>query len=106
MPDASLPEIRRSKTARRATRAARVHNLAAELRPGALDHLGLAAALSQRARQFQRRSGVACTPDVAEPLPALPAAVADERFHIFQEALTNVARHAQATQVQSCAAPS
>lgn len=79
---------------------ATVQKLAAELRPGALDHLGLAAALAQRARQFRQRSGVACTLDVAEPLPALPPAVADELFYICQEALTNVARHAQATQVQ------
>ena len=79
---------------------ARVQNLAADLRPGALDHLGLAAALAQRARQFQRRSGVECTLDVAEPMPALPSVVADELFYIFQEALTNVTRHAQATKVQ------
>ena len=79
---------------------ARVQKLAAELRPGALDHLGLAAALAQRARQFQRRSGVECTLDVAEPMPALPSVVADELFYIFQEALTNVTRHAQATKVQ------
>jgi two-component system, NarL family, sensor histidine kinase UhpB len=79
---------------------AAVQNLAAELRPGALDHLGLAAALAQRARQFQQRSGVACSLEVAEPIPELPPAVADDLFYICQEALTNVARHARATQVR------
>lgn len=79
---------------------AAVQKLASELRPGSLDHLGLAAALAQSARHFQQRSGVACTLEVADPLPELPARVADELFYICQEALTNVARHAQATRVQ------
>jgi PAS domain S-box-containing protein len=78
---------------------AAVQNLASELRPGALDHLGLAAALAQRARQFQQRSGIVCTLAVTEPLPELPPAMADDLFYICQEALTNVARHARATQV-------
>ncbi|MCY7308080.1 MAG: PAS domain S-box protein [Rhodoferax sp.] len=77
-----------------------VQKLAAELRPGALDHLGLPAALAQRARQFQQSSGVACTLEVADSLPELPPSVANELFYICQEALTNVARHAQATQVR------
>ncbi len=76
-----------------------VQNLAAELRPGALDHLGLAAALAQYARQFQHRSGITCTVEVTEPLPELLPAVADDLFYICKEALTNVARHAHATQV-------
>ena len=78
---------------------ATVQSLAAELRPGALDHLGLAAALAQRVRQFQQNSGIACTLDVLDPLPTLPSGVADELFYICQEALTNVVRHAQATRV-------
>lgn len=77
-----------------------VQRLASELRPGALDHLGLAAALAQRARQFQQRSGVACTLDVTEGLPALAPDVAEDLFYICQEALTNVTRHARATQVR------
>lgn len=77
-----------------------VHRLASELRPGALDHLGLAAALAQRARQFRQRSGIACTLEVSESLPALPPEVADDLFYMCQEALTNVARHARATQVR------
>lgn len=53
---------------------AAAQGLAAELRPGALDHLGLTEALAQRNRQFRWRSGLTCTLDVAEPLPALPPA--------------------------------
>ncbi|MCY7305873.1 MAG: PAS domain S-box protein [Rhodoferax sp.] len=78
---------------------AAVQKLAAELRPAALDQLGLGAALAQRARQFQQRTGVTCTVAGADDLPPLPAAVATELFYIAQEALTNVARHAQARNV-------
>ena len=79
---------------------ATVQRIAAELRPTALDHLGLVSALRQRAREFERRSGVRCSVQVvgAEPQPA--SSVANELFYIVQEALTNVARHARATQVE------
>ena len=77
-----------------------VQRLAAELRPGALDHLGLAAALAQLVRQFQQRNSVPCSLSIKDPLPPLPPVVTDELFYICQEALTNVARHAQATRVQ------
>ncbi len=77
-----------------------MQRIAAELRPTALDHLGLVSALRQRAREFERRSGVRCSVQVvgAEPQPA--ASLANELFYIVQEALTNVARHARATQVE------
>jgi len=78
---------------------AAVQQLAGELRPGSLDHLGLAGALAQRALQFERASGVVCTLDVREPLPPIAQTVSNDLFYICQEALTNVARHAQATQV-------
>lgn len=78
---------------------ATVQRIAAELRPTALDHLGLVSALRQRARDFERRSGLRCSVKVvgAEPQPA--ASVANELFYIVQEALINVARHAKALQV-------
>ena len=79
---------------------ATVQRIAAELRPPALDQLGLAAALAQAARHFQQHSGVTCSVDVALVEPMLPADVASELFYICQEALTNVARHAQATEVE------
>ena len=78
---------------------ATVQRLAAELRPAALDQLGLAAALAQRARQFQQSTGVICTVHSATDLPALPLALAVDLYYIAQEALTNVARHAHAEQV-------
>ncbi len=76
-----------------------VRNLAAELRPGLLDDLGLIAALEWQAHHFSRRAGIPCTLDV----PATPVDLGLEAniaiFRIFQEALTNIARHADATQV-------
>jgi len=74
-----------------------VQKIARELRPSVLDNFGLAAALEFETRQFQERTGVRCELAlVAEP-PVLEAEQATEVFRIFQEILTNVARHAQAT---------
>jgi len=77
-----------------------VQKIAAELRPGALDSLGLAAALTQRARRFQERTGIPCQVTVPESSLALPTETATELYYICQEALTNVMRHANATGVQ------
>ncbi len=79
---------------------ATVQKIASELRPGALDQLGLAAALSHETRRFQERSGVRCSVVVAESWPVLPRETANDFFYICQEALTNVARHAHATHVE------
>jgi len=74
-----------------------VQEIAAELRPGVLERLGLEAALEQEARQFARRSGVACRLESSGLLPPLSAEVAMALYRIAVEALTNVARHAEAT---------
>ena len=77
-----------------------VQRISTNLRPGLLDHLGLAAALRQEAHQFEKRTGIACALQLPpEPL-GLPREAATAIFRIFQEALTNVARHAQATEVR------
>lgn len=77
---------------------ARLKAIVAGLRPSALEHLGLAAALRGEVRAFAARSGVACDlslDDALAPGPETSAAL----FRIAQEALTNVARHAAATRV-------
>ena len=76
-----------------------VRNIATELRPGVLDHLGLVAALEWQAREFTRRSGISCqfTPPAEEPLLTQDQAVS--LFRILQESLTNVVRHARASHV-------
>ncbi|HEX7808274.1 MAG TPA: PAS domain-containing protein, partial [Thermoanaerobaculia bacterium] len=77
-----------------------VRRIASDLRPPVLDVLGLEEALEWQARQFENRTGIAVTyessnaPDI-ELDPVQSTAV----FRIFQEALTNVLRHARATRV-------
>lgn len=76
-----------------------VQRIAAELRPSILDRLGLVMALTFEANQFQQRTGIACRLDTPEQEPQLPVDVVTAIFRIFQEALTNVARHSKATEV-------
>ena len=76
-----------------------VRRIAAELRPGVLDDLGLSAAIEWQARDFQRRSGVSCVVRAPEEDLPLSRDQATALFRIFQESLTNVARHAKATKV-------
>ena len=77
-----------------------VQRIASELRPGVLDHLGLAAALRQEAQRFQQRSGIVCELELPHESLELPRDASTTIFRICQEALTNVARHAQATKVE------
>jgi signal transduction histidine kinase len=76
-----------------------VQKIAVELRPAALDTLGLLTALRQEAQRFQQRTGLRCHLKVPERPPDVSRDVATAAFRIFQESLTNVARHAQATDV-------
>jgi PAS domain S-box-containing protein len=71
-----------------------------ELRPEILDHLGLVAAIEWQVQEFQSRTGIECefSPDVDDSHLDLERSTAT--FRILQEALTNVARHAQASQVE------
>ena len=78
---------------------ARVREIAANLRPEMLDKLGLSAALRYESRRFEERTGVACEARLPETELNLPAGVSTTIFRIFQECLTNMARHAQATKV-------
>jgi len=76
-----------------------VRTISEDLRPGALDHLGLSAALQAMLRQFSERTEVA-SQLLAEGFDAqLSQARATAAYRICQEALTNIARHAGATQV-------
>jgi two-component system sensor histidine kinase UhpB len=77
-----------------------VQRIATELRPGVLDHLGLAAALQQEAHRFQQRSGIVCELQLPPDPLDVPRETSTAIFRICQEALTNVVRHAQATKVR------
>lgn len=78
------------------TAVADIRRLVYELRPPALDELGLAGALRALAAQHTSPSGLQVTIQAPEPLPPLPAAVEVAAYRIAQEALTNVVRHAEA----------
>jgi signal transduction histidine kinase len=69
-----------------------------DLRPAALDELGLLGALSQQVDRFGRQ-GLSITLQAPPALPVLPAAVEVAAYRIIAEALTNIARHAHAYQV-------
>ena len=78
---------------------ASVQRIVAELRPGVLDDLGLVAAIEWQCRDFQRRTGITCRCAVSHEDLRVDPEHATAVFRICQEALTNVARHAQATTV-------
>jgi len=65
-----------------------------------LDALGLAAAIEWQAREFQQRTRVHCEVEPVGVLPALGAAQVTTLFRMFQEVLSNVGRHAQATRTE------
>lgn len=77
----------------------RTQKIASELRPNVLDVMGLCEALRWQARQFTERSGIACHLDLNDACAQLDPGRATTIFRIFQEALTNVSRHAGAGDV-------
>ena len=78
-----------------------LRRIASDLRPRTLDDLGLAAALEWQGQEFEKRTGIKCH----LVLPQEPLNLDPERstaiFRIFQESLTNVTRHSQATSVEA-----
>ncbi len=78
-----------------------VQRISAGLRPSSLDNLGLATAVLGEAELFSDRTGILCEVEVGEIPEHLPAEVATTAFRIFQESLTNVARHAEARQIEA-----
>jgi PAS domain S-box-containing protein len=79
-----------------------LRRIASELRPRTLDDLGLPAALESQAQEFESRTGIRCSVTLPQEPPTLDADRATAIFRIFQESLTNVARHAGATRVEAC----
>lgn len=76
-----------------------VREIATTLRPGVLDQLGLEDAVEWQAREFRHRTGIACTTTITPTRIGVGAQQSTTLFRILQEVLTNVIRHAQATQV-------
>ncbi len=76
-----------------------VRRIATELRPSMLDDLGLVEALEWQSKEFEKRSGIKIIFESAISHLPVSNAIATSLFRIYQEALTNVARHAQAKKV-------
>jgi signal transduction histidine kinase len=78
-----------------------VRDLAMGLRPSMLDDLGLGPAIEWQAREFSRRSGVPSTVELEGEINGdLSESERTSLFRIVQEALTNITKHAKATEVR------
>jgi PAS domain S-box-containing protein len=76
-----------------------LRRISEDLRPAMLDSLGLAAAVEHHVTQFSQRTGVHCALRMNREEFDLDSSLATAIFRIVQEALTNVARHAAASEV-------
>ncbi len=101
--DASSPEAARAAAAQLREQIVdtlqNVRRLAVELRPSALDDFGLAPALERLAEAFGEQSGIAVDIQTNLDSQRLAPEVETALYRIVQEALTNVAKHAEATRV-------
>jgi signal transduction histidine kinase len=95
-PDAAVELLQEIKTHSQTT-ISEIRRLARELRPPALDDLGLLLALEEQIESY-RHLAPRISLHAPSQLPPLPAAVEVAAYRIIQEALTNVARHADASQ--------
>jgi len=76
-----------------------VRRIATDLRPGILDDFGLPAAIEWQLNEFANRSGLECAMTGGDLELMLDQEAASALFRIFQETLTNIGRHAQASTV-------
>jgi signal transduction histidine kinase len=76
-----------------------LHSVAMALRPASLDHLGLVPALRQQVESVGEKYGLRASFKSGKFNERLPASMETELYRIVQEALTNVVRHAHASQV-------
>jgi len=77
-----------------------VQRISSGLRPKILDTVGLAAAVEWHIREFTKRTSIEVQLQQTNTLPTMDDAVATGVYRIIQEALTNVARHSEATQAE------
>jgi two-component system, NarL family, sensor histidine kinase UhpB len=82
-----------------------VRRIAIELRPEALDELGLESAVSVLCDRFAQRSGLDVACRISEVLPVLEASTELAIYRVAQEALTNVARHSGSDRVELSLTP-
>jgi len=78
-----------------------IRKIAADLRPSILDDLGLADALQWQGKEFEKRSGILVHFKNASELLEFDPEISIGLFRIYQEVLTNVARHAAAREIET-----
>jgi signal transduction histidine kinase len=98
--DAALTEKAKNITTQMDMMVKTVRRIATELRPGMLDDLGLAASIEWQARDFEKRTGIVCAVKIPTKDLVLPRTQSVALFRIFQEALTNIQRHASAHHIE------
>ena len=76
-----------------------IRKISTRLRPRLLDELGLIPAVQWQIKDFQKRTGIECEVKLPGEEIQLDKSISSPLFRIFQEAITNIARHSQATKV-------
>jgi PAS domain S-box-containing protein len=77
-----------------------VRRICSDLRPSMLDHIGLTAAIGWQVEEWQAKTGIRCAMSSTIDDESIDSGRATAAFRVLQEALTNVARHANAASVQ------
>lgn len=77
-----------------------VHRISSDLRPSILDDLGLLAAMEVHCLEFEKRFGIACDCNSTIEELSFEKTFSTGVFRIFQESLTNIARHSKATNIK------
>ena len=80
--------------------AAAASNISRNLRPSALDSFGVVAAIEIEVSEFEQRTGISCSIDSLDEDVLVAPNIAITLFRILQEALNNIMKHAEATEVK------
>jgi PAS domain S-box-containing protein len=94
-PEEVMPQLR-SLQKRAADAAEAVRHISHQLHPAILDDIGIEAALEQYCEEFQQRTGILTRFRSRDVPESLRAEIASSVYHIAQECLRNVSKHAQA----------
>ncbi|MDX9714777.1 MAG: histidine kinase [Dissulfurispiraceae bacterium] len=79
-----------------------VKKICSDLRPSVLDHLGLSAAIEWESKEFENRTGIKCSVSLPDEELQLNKPLLNNLFRIYQEAMTNIAKHSKATEASVC----
>jgi signal transduction histidine kinase len=77
-----------------------VHTLSRQLHPAILDDLGLVEAIQSECDAFSRRTGIVVSFDPGNPSVSIPNDIALCLYRVFQEALQNISKHAEASEAR------